>query len=134
MKKLTLLLISSLLAACATNVQKTQGVQLPDWFYNPNIPGYVGVSSIAPPQSFGGIKAQQRVAELKAQAELGRMKQLLVQSETRLHQSNQQKSDMQTQSRLSSATTLDLSRTMVREQWLHPKTGDLYLWMLAPKQ
>jgi len=116
-----------------TSVSLDTSIQLPHWYHNPNIPGYVGVSTIAPPQSFGGIKAQQRVAELKAQAELGRMKQLLVQSETHLQQSNQQQSRMDTHSRLSSATTLDLSRAVIREQWQHPLSGDLYIWMLVPK-
>ena len=134
MNKLILFFLVSLLTACMGSGSKVAGVQPPDWFYNPDIPGYIGVSTTASPQSFGGIEAQQRVAESKARAELGRMARVQVQSRNLIRKSDQEGVDMQTASRLSSAEMLDLSRMEVREQWLHPTTGDLYIWVLVPKR
>ena len=134
MNKLILFFLVSLLTACMGSGSKVAGVQPPDWFYNPDLPGYIGVSTTATPQSFGGIEAQQRVAESKARAELGRMARVQVQSRNLIRKSDQEGVDMQTASRLSSAEMLDLSRMEVREQWLHPTTGDLYIWVLVPKR
>ena len=134
MNKLILSFLVTLLTACMGSGSKVAGVQPPDWFYNPDIPGYIGVSTTASPQSFGGIEAQQRVAESKARAELGRMARVQVQSRNLIRKSDQEGVDMQTASRLSSAEMLDLSRMEVREQWLHPTTGDLYIWVLVPKR
>ncbi|MCW8956545.1 MAG: hypothetical protein OQL09_06650 [Gammaproteobacteria bacterium] len=134
MNRLIVLLITTLLSACMGTGSKIAGVQPPDWFHNPDIPGYIGFSAKAAPQSFGGIEAQQRVAESKARAELGRMARVQVQSRNLVRKSDQEGVDMQTASRLSSAEMLDLSRMEVREQWLHPVTGDLYIWVLLPKR
>lgn len=134
MNKLIVLLIISMLSACMGTGTKVAGVELPNWFHDPDIPGYIGISATAAPQSFGGIEAQQRVAESKARAELGRMARVQVQSRNLVRKSDQEGVDMQTASRLSSAEMLDLSRMEVREQWLHPTTGDLYIWVLVPKR
>lgn len=135
MNKLIIIWLVVLLTACmGTGGSRVAGVELPDWFYNPDIPGYIGISTTAAPQSFGGLEAQQRVAESKARAELGRMARVQVQSKNLIRKSDQEGVDMRTDSRLSSAEILDLSRMEVREQWLHPTTGDLYIWVLLPKR
>lgn len=50
MKKLTLCIAVLLLSACASNKTTREAeIQPPDWFFNPDIPGYVGFAASAPP-------------------------------------------------------------------------------------
>jgi hypothetical protein len=111
------------------------GSQLPPWFTDPHLPGYHGFSVTASPQSVGGLDGQRRVAMMMARAELGRIKQVNVNSREQIRQSSSaegSKVDMQSQVQVSSSQLLDLSKMEVREEWVDPATGELYLWILVP--
>ena len=135
--RLLILLTMSLITACNGGMVRPSNSQLPAWYYEPDMPGYLGISVSAPVQSMGGIEAQRRVAISKARAELGRITRVNVQSSNVISQissRDQSTTDFQNRTRLSSSEHLDVSNMEVREEWVDPKTGELYIWTLTPKK
>jgi hypothetical protein len=124
------------ISGCNT-VPVSQGsdVQLPAWYDDPSLPGYIGVTSSAPPQSMGGLEGQRRAALLIARAEMARMKSVQVQSLS-------QSSTTTTSSgvtfsnedfrRAGSTQLLQLNNVVVRDEWIHPQTGEMFLWLVYP--
>lgn len=132
-----LLITTSLIAACNSDVVRPVNTQPPAWFHEPDVPGYLGISVSASVQPMGGLEAQRRVALTKARAELGRINRVHVQSKNVLHQSSNNTgatTDFQNQTRLSSSEMLDVSNMEVREEWIDLANGDLYIWVLIPKK
>ena len=132
-----LVLCTGLLAACGPSGTRQAEVPLPGWVDNPSAPGYVGVVSSAMPQPIGGIEGQRRVALLAARAEMARMQSAQA-SGTNLTSitasSDRVKISSEDFRRVSSAQALSLYDVSVREQWLHPVTGELFLWLVYPVQ
>ena len=129
----TLLLAAS---SCSTGpVSPVGGVELPAWYYDPSYPGYIGVTASAPPQSMGGLEGQRRAALLIARAEMARMKSAQVQSLS-------QTSTTTTSSgvtfsnedfrRVGSTQLLQLGNVEIKDEWIHPETGELFLWLVYP--
>jgi hypothetical protein len=124
------------LSGCNT-VPVSQGgdVDLPVWYDDPSLPGYVGVTASAPPQSIGGLEGQRRAALLIARAEMARMKSVQVQSLS-------QSSTTTTSSgvtfsnedfrRVGSTQLLQLNNVVVKDEWINPETGELFLWLVYP--
>ena len=137
MRYCLLLLTMSLITACNGGMVRPSNSQLPDWYYEPDMPGYLGISVSAPVQSMGGIEAQRRVAISKARAELGRITRVNVQSSNVIRESSskdQSTTDFQNRTRLSSTEALDVSNMQVKEEWIDTKTGELYIRVLVPKK
>lgn len=135
--RLLLLLTMSLITACNGGMVRPANSQLPAWFNEPDIPGYLGISVSAPVQSMGGLEGQRRVALSKARAELGRITRLNVQSSNVISQTSnkeQTSTDFQNRTRISSTETLDVSNMQVKEEWVDPATNELYIWVLVPKK
>lgn len=131
------LLVIAWVSACSTNITPPAAPTLPAWYHEPNLPGYLGISVSAPVQTMGGLEAQRRVAMSKARAELGRITRLQVQSSQVIHESshnNKTTTDMQTQTRLSSTATLDVSNMEIKAEWLDPSTHQLYIWVVLPEK
>ncbi len=129
-------LLALLLSACNnTSITTKTDVALPAWFYDPSFPGYVGVTASAPPQSIGGVEGQRRAALLMARAEMARMqgvqvtassKTTVTSSKTGVQFSN---ADMR---RLGTTQLLQLNNAEIKQEWVHPATGELYLWLVFP--
>ena len=137
MRYCLLLLTLSLITACNGGMVRPSNSQLPDWYYEPDMPGYLGISVSAPVQSMGGIEAQRRVAISKARAELGRIARVNVQSSNVIRESSskdESTTDFQNRTRLSSTEALDVSNMQVKEEWVDTKTGELYIRVLVPKK
>lgn len=135
--RLLLLLTMSLITACNDGMVRPANSQLPGWYYEPGMPGYLGISVSAPVQSMGGIEAQRRVAISKARAELGRIARVNVQSSNVIRESgskDQSTTDFQNRTRLSSTEALDVSNMQVKEEWVDPETGELYVRVLVPEK
>jgi len=130
-------LTATLIAACNGGAVRPSASQPPAWFHEPDVPGYLGISVSAPVQAMGGIEAQRRVALSKARAELGRINRVNVQSKNVIQQSANSTgaaTDFQNQTRVSSSEILDVSAMQIREEWIDPSNGDLYIWALVPKK
>ena len=125
-----------LLAGCNTMPESQGGdVELPAWYNDPSLPGYIGVTASAPPQSMGGLEGQRRAALLIARAEMARMKSVQVQS---LSQSSTtttgsgvtySNDDFR---RAGSTQLLQLNNVVIKDEWIHPETGELFLWLVYP--
>ncbi len=128
-----------ILSACNNSGVKSSAgddqVMPPDWFYNPGNNQYLGVTGAAPVQDFGGIDAQRRVALIRARAELGRIAKVHVDSENNINttvNSNGVVKSSNSYIKLTSAEVLDLIDAEIKEEWIHPKTGELYIWLVLP--
>ncbi len=110
----------------------------PVWFATPNMDGYIGAVGIAKQQARGGIAAQRRVAKALAQNDLARSIKVIVSSEVNIEKLNV---DTQTlkyyQSKVSTLSRHQaeevLSDFEIRDEWLDPKTKELYVWLVLRK-
>lgn len=123
-------------SACGTGpVAQNGDVQLPAWYDDPSYPGYIGVIASAPPQSMGGLEGQRRAALLLARAEMARMKSVQVQSlsltSTTTTGSGVTFSNEDFR-RVGSTQLLQLNNVVVKDEWIHPQTGELFLWLVYP--
>jgi len=129
-----------LLPGCAGSGSKPGGsnsdVGSPAWILNPDKPGYQGVVGSAPKQDWGGHAAQYRVAEMKARQELAQMVRVQVESTTRYkveEHAGKVSRDADIETRLQSSVNLSLENARVIEEWVDPKSGKLYLWLVTPR-
>lgn len=135
--RIPLLILSILLiSGCnSATVREQSGVALPKWIDNPEYPGYVGITASAQPQQMGGIEAQRRVAHMLARAEMARVRSTSVQSDTRI-ETTASKSGVTINAddfrRASTAQALQLNDVKVIEEWTHPETGELFIWLAYP--
>ena len=134
------LIFAILVTGCKTSAVVDEpaletNIALPDWVDNPEYPGYVGITTSAQPQQMGGIEAQRRVAEMLARAEISRIKSSSVQSRSTIVTTssnagvNISSDDLR---RVSSAQALRLNDVKIIEEWTHPETGELYMWLAYP--
>lgn len=137
---LTYLIAALLLPGCAGTSQKSGGTNVgagsPAWILNPDKPGYQGVVGSAPKQDWGGREAQYRVALMKARQELAQMVRVQVESTTRSQvedRAGKVSRDSDIETRLQSSVALSLEQARVIEEWVDPRSGELYLWLVTPK-
>jgi hypothetical protein len=109
----------------------------PVWFSNPNYDGYLGAVGIAGNKT-GGYARQKRLAISIAQEELARQSGIMVESELSIEKTLIQKglSDeyASTIKSLSKHNSREFLRNVVvKDEWVDPKTGELYLWMVIEK-
>ncbi len=124
------------LSACSSGpaIQESR-VELPFWYENPSYPGYIGVTASAMPQKIGGIEGQRRAALLMARAEMAKMKNVQVQSlsETVTTTTNSGvRFSNEDYRRIGSTQALQLYNVVVKDEWIHPETGELFLWLVYP--
>jgi len=128
---------SLVLAGCAGGSRSAKaGKVYPAWVLNPDTPGHIGVIGSAPRQDMGGKEAQYRVAMLKARQELAQMIRVNVASTTRSRvedRGGQVSRNVEMDTRLESTVALSLDRARVVDEWVDPKTGDLYIHLVTPK-
>lgn len=136
MRLYSYLLLAIFATGCNTVSQtKESNIELPKWIDNPEYPGYVGITASAQPQQMGGIEAQRRVAHMLARAELARVRSTAVQSKSRI-ETTSSNSGVTISSddfrRASTAQALQLNDVKVIEEWTHPETGELFIWLAYP--
>jgi len=109
----------------------------PIWVYNPNYGGYIGAVGIAK-KDVGGYTEQKRIAVMVAQANLAKQIKLLVNSTIYTEKILISKKDYEEyKSKLKSLSKQEaqayLKNTVVKDEWIDPKTGDLYVWVVLEK-
>lgn len=110
--------------------------KLPAWILNPDKLGYQSVVGSAPKQDWGGREAQYRVALMKARQELAQMVRVQVQSTTQYQiedRNGKIRRDSDIETKLQSSVGLSLDKARVIEEWIDPKSGELYLLLATPK-
>ncbi|RMD46739.1 MAG: hypothetical protein D6834_02025 [Aquificota bacterium] len=110
----------------------------PIWVYNPNYGGYLGAVGIARKTKRGGYPQQKRVAIMIAQSNLAKQIRILVNAEVYTEKLRISKKDYETyKSKLKSLSKQEasayLKNTVVKDEWIDPKTGDLYVWVVLEK-
>jgi len=111
---------------------------MPIWVYNPNYGGYLGAVGIAKKLEKGGYPEQKRIAIMIAQSNLAKQIRILVNSEVYTEKLRISKKDYEIyKSKLKSLSKQEahayLKNTIVKDQWIDPKTGDLYVWVVLEK-
>ncbi|EDP73807.1 LPP20 family lipoprotein [Hydrogenivirga sp. 128-5-R1-1] len=111
---------------------------LPVWVYNPNYGGYLGAVGIAKKPQRGGYPQQKRIAIMIAQSNLAKQIRLLVNAEIYTEKLRISKKDYEIyKSKLKSLSKQEASaylrNTVVKDEWIDPKTGDLYVWVVLEK-
>lgn len=134
------LVAAFLLASCASGGGKPgnaqPGASAPLWVLSPDKPGYLSVVGSAPKQDWGGRAAQYRVAEMKARQELAQMVRVQVESTTQYkveERAGKVSHDANIETRLQSSVNLSLEKARIIEEWVDPKSGELYLWLVTPR-
>ena len=83
----------------------------------------------------GGIEAQRRVARMLARAEMARIKSASVQAQSTSEitsSSSGVKISSDDFRRVSTMQALQLNDVKLVEEWTHPDTGELYMWLVYP--
>jgi len=126
-----------LAVGCAgTNPVSRADSSYPAWVLNPDKPGYIGVVAAAPKQERGGREAQFRVAQMKAYQELAQMQRVQVSSTNRMlveDSGGKVTRNLDVETQLKSHVPLGVGEARVIEEWVDPKNGDLYIWLVVPK-
>ncbi|WP_456401210.1 LPP20 family lipoprotein [Persephonella sp.] len=109
----------------------------PVWVYNPNYDGYLGAVGIAK-KTRGGYPQQKRTAIAIAQANIAKQIRLIVNAEVQTEKVNIDTKTLQYyKSKISSLSKQEaqvyLKNTKVMDEWIDPKTGDLYVWVVLEK-
>jgi hypothetical protein len=135
------LAVALLLQGCAGASPKAAGEHVaagaPAWVLNPDKPGYVSVVGSAPKQDWGGRAAQYRVAEMKARQELAQMVRVQVESANRYateERAGKVSRSADVETKLQSSVDLSLESARVIEEWTDPQSGELYIWLVTPRQ
>lgn len=109
---------------------------MPAWVLNPEKAGYVSVVGAAPKQDWGGRDAQYRVAQMKARQELAQMVRVQVKSTSQSSMEQREgkvTGEADIEISVQSRVDLSLDAARVVEEWVDPKTGELYIWLVTPK-
>jgi len=109
----------------------------PVWVYNPNYDGYLGAVGIAK-KTKGGYPQQKRTAIAIAQANIAKQIRLIVNAEVQTEKVNIDTKTLQYyKSKINSLSKQEaqayLKNTKVMDEWIDPKTGDLYVWVVVIK-
>lgn len=110
----------------------------PVWFFTPVYDGYIGAVGIAPKQNYGGISAQRRVAVMQAQKNLAKQIKVLVTSNVKVESLGVDSATVQHyRTKVSSLTREQVDQYLtgykVMDEWVSPKTGEYYIWMVLEK-
>ena len=134
------LVISILVSSCASQSQNTtskiESSARPAWLLNPEKQGYQNVVAAAPRQARGGYDAQYRVAVMKAYQELAQIQRVQVTSTNRMlleDRGGKVTRNLDVETQLQSRVALGIGEARVIEEWVDPKNGDLYIWLVVPK-
>ena len=134
---LVVFVVSFLAVACAeTKPPSHENMSHPAWVLNPDKPGYIGVVAAAPKQERGGREAQYRVAQMKAYQELAQIQRVQVTSTNRMlleDRGGKVTRNLDVETQLQSRVALSIGEARVIEEWVDPKNGDLYIWLVVPK-
>ncbi len=110
---------------------------LPVWVRNPNYGGVLGGVGIAKKIPGKGYAEQKRLAKQIALADLAKQVELIVKTEITKEEINV---DTQTvkyyRKKFSSYSEQEVKTMLIRnavieDEWIDPKTGDLYLWLVV---
>lgn len=111
----------------------------PVWVYDANYDGYFGAIGVARKSSVrGGYAEQKRLAKTLAQAELAKQLKVFVNTELNVESKRilTRVSDTYT-SKLSSLSVHKseeiLQNAIILDEWVDPKNGDLYVWLVIEK-
>ncbi|MBC8211221.1 MAG: hypothetical protein H8E21_09130 [Gammaproteobacteria bacterium] len=131
------LLLAIFVTGCSTVNQPTETtIALPTWVDNPEYPGHIGITASALPQQKGGIEAQRRVAKILARAEMSRFKSASVESQSRIATTSSTSGGVKISAddfkRVSTVGALQLNDVKVIQEWTHPETGELFMWLAYP--
>jgi hypothetical protein len=110
----------------------------PVWVYNPNYGGYLGAVGIAKKSVKGGYPEQKRIAIMIAQANLAKQIRLVLNSKVYTEKMRISKKEFEEyKSKLYSLSKQSanefLKHTVVKDEWIDEKTGDLYVWVVLEK-
>ncbi len=110
----------------------------PVWFFHPDYDGYLGAVGIASYQPGKSFYQQQRLAKISAEAALSKKIKVVVNTELNLIQTkveagvmNYYRSRLKTFSKHQAEQFL--SNIVVKDQWVNPKTKELYVWLVLEK-
>ncbi len=109
----------------------------PVWVYNPNYGGYIGAVGIAKKVK-GGYSQQKRLAVIIAQSNLAKQIRLIVNTKIYTKKIKIDKNSFEIyKSYLKSLSKQEadvyLKNIIVKDEWIDPKTGDLYVWVVLRK-
>jgi hypothetical protein len=109
----------------------------PVWYSSPVYGGYIGGVGVALPQN-GGYPVQRRVAITLAQADLARSVKVDVNneftSERTLIDTATQSAYREVYSSISRQSAEGLiANPVVKDEWLNPNTGDLFIWVVIER-
>lgn len=125
-----------LLAGCMNTQPALSRADYPVWILNPDKPGFISAVGAAPRQERGGREAQFRVAQMKSYQVLAQMQRAQVTSTNHTFIEERDGRVVRNDSiatKLNSEVALGAGDAKVLEEWVDPKTGELYLWVVVPK-
>ena len=110
----------------------------PVWVYNPNYGGYLGAVGIAKKTQKGGYPQQKKIAIMIANANLAKQINLIINSEVytekiRISKKDYEEYKTKLRSLSKHSAKAFLKNTIVKDEWIDPKTGDLYVWVVLEK-
>ncbi|MFH1961571.1 MAG: hypothetical protein ABIJ30_01650 [bacterium] len=112
----------------------------PIWVYQPNYGVVLGAVGIARKQEKGGstpvrgYAAQKRLAIIIAQAEIAKQIEVMVNTELQTEKTMINQDYYSKFSSLSRQETQQLIKNaVVKDEWIQPETGDLYIWVVIEK-
>ena len=110
----------------------------PIWVYNPNYGGYLGAVGIAKKLQSGGYPKQKRIAIMVAKANLAKQINLIVNSKVytekiRISKKDYEEYKTKLYSLSKHSAKAFLKNVVVKDEWIDPKTGDLYVWVVLEK-
>jgi len=116
-------------SAAAKKPEQAAAKDYPHWFKNPQLENHISVIGSAGQQRWGGQQAQYLAAMEDAQHKL--------EDEFKQHQQAMQKLKNKTTTAVDQnldekIKSLLLHKAIVKQEWIDPKTGQLYLWLVLP--
>lgn len=113
-----------------TTKKEEPRVDIPLWVDDPRFVHHIGAVGTAPKQKFSGEEAQTWVAIEDAQVNLNlnylkQQRELMLKHEKLLPLEHESNMDL-------SVRKLLLHNAIVRDEWIDPQTGTLYLWLVLP--
>ena len=107
----------------------------PSWIEQPNRQGYFGIVGSATTAENGSAQTQRKLGTLRARQEAGRVQRVVINAEVQqqAEESRRQGANIgSSAAQMSSNVVLDLSRMQLSEEWIDPKSGELFLLFLIP--
>ena len=107
----------------------------PVWFYDPHQDGYLGAVGIAKKQEQGGYYQQKWLARIVAEQELTKQRRILINNICNSRKEIQLRNEViiRYKSKInckSEQYSKAILKTTIKDEWIDPQTGDLYLWVV----